>query len=260
VRQIQLGIDIDADGVPDLDPSKIHVLGQSLGASMATIVLAVEPAVRTGVLNVVGGSGLEGGRLSPLLRPVIGMAELAARTPSLINVGGASGFEFEESIPLRNLPPLTNTLSGAFAIARFLDAFEWAEQSGYSSAWAPHIRQRPLPGHSAKQVLLQIAKGDQTIPNPDNSSAVRAGHLADRTMFYRHDLAFAADPTKLKDPHRFLTNNNVASMRAVALAAQGQAAIFLASMGTNTIDPDGAGPIFEMPIQLPLPETLDIIP
>jgi hypothetical protein len=31
-------------------------------------------------------------------------------------------------------------------------------------------------------------------------------------------------------------------------------------MGTNTIDPDDAGPLFEKPIPLPLPERLDFIP
>jgi hypothetical protein len=34
----------------------------------------------------------------------------------------------------------------------------------------------------------------------------------------------------------------------------------LVSMGTNTIDPDDAGPLFEKPIPLPLPERLDFIP
>jgi len=259
VRQIQRGIDFDADGVPDLDASQIHVLGQSFGAQVAPIVLAVEPAVRSGVLNVVGGSAMETARLG-ILRPVIGIFELAPRKPSLINVGGASGFEFEESIPLRNVAPVTNTVPGAFAIARMIDVFQWAQQAGDPSAWAPYIRKRPLQGRSAKPVLLQIAKGDQEMPNPTNMAVIRAGDLADRTMFYRHDLAFAADPTKPKNPHRILTSNVVASMLAIALATQRQAAVFFASMGATIIDPDDTGPVFEMPIPLPLPETLDFIP
>jgi hypothetical protein len=36
--------------------------------------------------------------------------------------------------------------------------------------------------------------------------------------------------------------------------------MFLASAGTVTIDPDGAGPLFETPIFGPLPETLNFIP
>ena len=84
MRQIQLGIDFDGDGVPDLDASKIHVLGQSMGSAVAPIVLALEPAVRTGVLNV-GYPGPEGARLGSV-RQVFALFELAVRKPSLINV------------------------------------------------------------------------------------------------------------------------------------------------------------------------------
>ena len=34
-------------------------------------------------------------------------------------------------------------------------------------------------------------------------------------------------------------------------------AIFLASDGTTTVDPDGSGPLFEVPIAGPLPEELN---
>jgi hypothetical protein len=44
------------------------------------------------------------------------------------------------------------------------------------------------------------------------------------------------------------------------VGAQTQIAIFFASGGVTVIDPDGAGPIFEMPIVLPLPETLNFLP
>jgi hypothetical protein len=36
--------------------------------------------------------------------------------------------------------------------------------------------------------------------------------------------------------------------------------VFLASDGETIIDPDGAGPLFEVPIVPPLPEELNIIP
>ena len=38
-----------------------------------------------------------------------------------------------------------------------------------------------------------------------------------------------------------------------AVAAQNQIALFFASDGATTIDPDGAGPLFETPIGIPLP-------
>ena len=46
----------------------------------------------------------------------------------------------------------------------------------------------------------------------------------------------------------------------LAVAAQLQIAIFFSSDGALTIDPDGAGPLFEMPIVPPLPETLNFLP
>ncbi len=49
-------------------------------------------------------------------------------------------------------------------------------------------------------------------------------------------------------------------VQSVAFGAQTQMAVFLASHGTLTIDPDGAGPIFEVPIAGPLPEALSFIP
>ena len=36
--------------------------------------------------------------------------------------------------------------------------------------------------------------------------------------------------------------------------------LFFASDGVLVIDPDGAGPLFEMPIALPLPEGLNFLP
>ena len=44
------------------------------------------------------------------------------------------------------------------------------------------------------------------------------------------------------------------------MGAQQQIAAFFASRGALTIDPDGAGPFFEVPIVGPLPEVLNFIP
>lgn len=49
-------------------------------------------------------------------------------------------------------------------------------------------------------------------------------------------------------------------MTAIALQAEEQAANFLASDGALTIDPDGAGLLFETSITVPLPEELFHIP
>src|SRR5260370_17536797 len=82
VRVIELGIDVDNDGFPDLDPSRIYYVGWSTGGVYGTILLGVEPAVHAGVLTAPGGSWKETRRF--IARDVIAVP-LAARTPSLIN-------------------------------------------------------------------------------------------------------------------------------------------------------------------------------
>ena len=81
--------------------------------------------------------------------------------------------------------------------------------------------------------------------------------MADRTIFYRHDLAFAERPTLLKNPHRFLVD--VVGFGDISLGAQGLIATFFASDGQEVIHPE-PGRFFEVPIVLPLPEALNFIP
>ena len=111
-----------------------------------------------------------------------------------------------------------------------------------------------------KPVIVQFAKGDQTVPNPTATAILRAGDLADRATYFRNDLAFAANPATPKNPHTFLTNVGAPSVAAFAVGAQQQIAIFFATEGAVVVDPDGAGPFFEVPIAGPLPETLSFIP
>jgi len=251
-------MDVDGDGVPDLDAQRIYYAGQSFGGIYGTILLGVEPDIKAGVPNVAGGSITEVARLGGF-RFLTGIA-LATRVPSLINVADPSGIVFNENIPLRDQPPVTNTVAGALPIAQVLDRYEWVQQAGNPVSYAPYIRKQPLPGHVAKPVIFQFAKGDKTVPNPTTSAILRAGDLADRATLYRNDLAFAANPAVPKNPHTFLTNIGVPAGAAFAVAAQTQIAVFFATDGAMTIDPDGAGPIFEVPVTLPLPETLSFIP
>ena len=170
-------------------------------------------------------------------------------------------FNFFENMPLRDLPPVVNNVPGATEIAKVLDRFEWVQQSGNPVSYASLIRQQPLPGSTAKPVILQMAKGDQTVPNPTSSAIVRAGGLQAQTTLYRNDLAYAANPAVGKNPHTFLTSLDSLAKAPIAVAAQSQMAVFFQSHGTVVIDPDGAaGPLFEVPVVLPLPEALNFIP
>jgi hypothetical protein len=156
---------------------------------------------------------------------------------------------------------VTNTVPGAIAIQAVLDVTNWLQQAGDAVAWAPFVREHPLAGHPVKNVIIQFARGDETVPNPTATALIRSGDLADRTSFFRNDLAFAGNLAFTKNPHTFLTNiAGAPAVAAVAIKAQMQIGIFFATSGAITIDPDGPGSLFEVPIAGPLPEDLGFIP
>ena len=64
-RTIRLGLDLNGDGKPDLDPSRIYYAGQSLGAIYGSMIMAVEPTVRAAALNVGGATVVDIARWSP---------------------------------------------------------------------------------------------------------------------------------------------------------------------------------------------------
>jgi hypothetical protein len=261
VRVIQVGMDVDGDGVADLDPHRIYYFGQSFGGIYGTKFIAVEPDVRAGVPNVPGGSIIEIVRLSPTFRSLLGIA-LLARVPSLSNAGGLVPplWGFQESIPLRDDAPVTAPAPGAMAIQEVLDNTEWVSQSGNPVAYAPHLRKTPLDGVPTRPFIIQSAKGDQTVPNPTASAIVRAADAFDRWTLFRNDLVRAARPTAPVNPHTFLTNIGNAAVADLAIAAQHQIGVFFETDGADVIDPDDGGPFFEVPIsqaQIPLMEDLN---
>jgi hypothetical protein len=265
IRQIEAGVDIDGDGSADLDAARIHYAGQSFGGIYGSILMGTEPNIQAGVLNVPGGSITEIARLSPVFRTLVAI-NLAVRTPNLLNLPPLAGVPFpgnlvfNENLPLRDAPPVVNTVAGAMDIAKYVDHSQWVAQSGNPASYTPLIRKQPLPGYAAKPVLLQVAKGDIVVPNPTSSAMIRSGDLADRTVYYRHDLAYAGNNALGKNPHGFLTSIASAASAPIAVGAQQLIARFFASRGVTVIDPDGAGPLFEVPIAGPPPEGLNFIP
>jgi hypothetical protein len=252
VNVLQRGVDVTGRGFSDLSRQRIYYAGQSFGGIYGVQLLGLERNIRAGVPNVAGGSIIEVARLGGF-RPLVGIA-LATRVPPIYNaVPNASFTNFNENMPLRNLPTVIDTVPGASAIQAVLDNTEWAQQAGNPAAYAPYLTQ---------PVIMQFARGDQTVPNPTTSAILRAGNLAGRATLYRHDLAYALDPRVGKNPHTFLTNiGNPANPlgQTVALAAQQQIATFFTSDGATTIDPDGPGPLFETPTSM-VPEDLGFIP
>jgi hypothetical protein len=280
VRVIQVGMDVDGDWQHDLDPSRIFFFGQSFGANYGTVFLAVEPSVRAGVLTVAGDPLAN--RQLGAGRPALGTL-LDARQPSLVNSPGITVLGgraigpplFHENLPLRNEVPLMvsladgttqviqspviNNVSGAMAIQELLENMEWVSQAGSPVAYAAHLRKTPLRGVPAKSVIFQFAKGDLGAPNPNTTAIVRAGDLADRTLYYRHDLARTEIPSLPMNAHMFMVSIGVAAFRDIALGAQAQIAHFFASDGETIVHPDPVR-FFEVPIQGPLPKELNYIP
>ena len=251
VEVLEQGVDVDGDGGSDLERSRIYYAGQSFGGIYGVPLLGLERKIRAGVPNVPGGPIIEIARLSPSFRPLVGI-NLISRVPSLYNAAPNPAFtSFVENKPLRNQPPVVDTVPGASAIQQLLDRTEWAQQGANPAAYAPLVK-RP--------VILQFARGDQTVPNPTTSAIIRAGGLASQTTLYRNDLAFQANPAVPRNPHSFLTGVANPAIAQFALAAQTQIATFFASDGETVIDPDGAAPIFETPMVGPPPEDLAFLP
>jgi hypothetical protein len=278
-------MDVDGNGVSEFDPRRVYYAGQSYGGIYGTEFVAVEPDVGVGVINVAGGSETE------LFHQGINRGLqgdfLAARVPSVINspgimrIGGLNvrAPQYHDNKPLRDgVPytvrladgsehviqsPVTNTVAGATVIQEVLENREWVAMSGDPLAYAPHIRRQPLPGVPAKSVIYQFAKGDYNVPNPSTTALLRAGDLADRATYYRHDLAHAEEPRMGGNPHGFLSFiANPAGVlpleREISLGAQSQIAAFFASDGKEVVHPEPAR-FFEVGLK-ELPEDLNYIP
>jgi fermentation-respiration switch protein FrsA (DUF1100 family) len=262
VKVLKGGIDANADGTPDLSTSRIYYAGQSFGGIYGVQLLGLEPDIRAGVPNVPGGPIVEIARLGASgvlsFRTLVGAA-LLFRSPSLYNNPAPDPFltNFNENIPLRNLPIETDTVPGAAAIQTLIDNTEWAQQAANPAAYAPFI---------TAPVIIQFARGDMTVPNPTTSAIIRAGNLQSRTTLFRNDLVIASGVPVSHNPHTFLTNlftpTGFDPGRPYALQAQVQIATFFATDGAVTIDPDGsgtAGRFFETPTSM-VPEDKGWVP
>lgn len=225
VRAIRRGVDVDGDGRVDLDRERIYYVGQSFGGIYGTLLMAVDPLVRVGVLNVAGGPIVEIARQSPSFRDLV-VEQLQQRRPPLLN-GEA---DFTESIPLPGEAPVRAPAAGALDIQAYFDRAEWLSQSANPVAFAPYLKLVPLPGVGPKAVLYQWAVGDLTVPNPTTSALLHAGLLEPVSSLYRHDLVSGLSE-RFKNPHGFLTWLGSPEVHAIGRAAQEQVARFFVSGG-----------------------------
>ncbi len=240
------------DGL-DLDLNRVYLAGQSLGAVQAALVHAVDPTIEVAALSVGGGTLVELARLSPTFRNILGAYFTQLRQPPIGDV--MTPFDDEYPLRLRGASPVRS--GNALSMQDVLEIAEWAQMPGDPIAFAPRFKRSPLDGVPAKRTLFQIALGDRTVPNSANSFLIREADGLEQTRLYRHDRAFAADPTIGTNPHAYLVDILTASGRIVANAAQSQMAGFLASDGMVIRDANsGLGapftePLFEAPRALP---------
>jgi len=261
VRTITGGVDLDGDGKPDLDASRIYYVGESLGSMYGTIFSAIEPGVRASVLNVGGGTVADIVRWSPSYHG-LATAAVANRTPSLLNEGN----DFNDNYVYPYQPVKVNAVPGAVAIQNEFELYEWLESLGDPVYFAPHLVASPLPGIPYKRILFQLARLDTTMPNIATTRLIKAANHP-TTWEYRHDIAMADGLQVPQDPHPFLAlfigiSGNAIQFPSldaiyIGLAAQHQVAGFFTSDGQIAPDANTFLPaylpqgLFEIPTHLP---------
>ena len=224
------GTDVDADGSADLSGRGVTYFGQSFGGIYGTMLTGADPDVARSVLNVPGGPITEIVRLSPAFR---GLTFLQLQAAGLVNSTDPTRVFFQEQLPLKGDGPVVATVPGAVAIQDFLAKTTWLNRPGSPETFAPLIRPR--------RVIIQVAYGDETVVNPTSYTIADAGDLFHRVSLFRNDKA----TPELPNPHGFLLQLDHPSARQ----GQQQVATFLRT--GRTIDPDGAGPVWEVPIADP---------
>ena len=143
--QLLLGeTDLDGDGNPDTDPTRIAYFAASLGGIMGPEFLALSPDVSAGLLNVPGG-----------------------RISSIMAEGEAT------ALLVQLLTPPGTTASDK---ARLFPMLQTILERGDSANYAPHVLFDRLPGagETPPDVLVNLAMSDRVIPTVSTRALARA--------------------------------------------------------------------------------------
>jgi hypothetical protein len=233
VRVLEKGVDIDGNGTVDTCTGanlKIGYYGRSWGGMVGALLLGSDPKVTLGVLNVPGAPVSDIARLGDF-RSLLSQV-LQFESPGMLNGGpGLNGFT--ESLPLRLDARKNGVVQGAVPLQEELARVSWVGRSGSPDAYAPRLK--PVAGQ--KNVIVQVAYTDGTMPNPATNDLLRAGDLYGKTWVYRADRTstFAANP------HNFL----VEITTPAHFEGQEQIRRFLSTNGADERDPDGSKPNWE---------------
>jgi hypothetical protein len=206
VRMIERGVDVDGDGWRDLDPARIGYLGISLGGLAGGPLVATEPAIGAAVLNVMSGRTALNG-LNKGTRPIY-EAYLAGR------VGlPADSADFE-----------TYLLQ---SIALGQHAADAADSLNFARRWWRLPFPRNFGRAGRRRVLVQEGVGDALVWNVLTEELAMVAGLS--TNVPQRDPAGVAGHWIFEPPggHGIFERADV----------QEQAGVFLASGGTELIDP-----------------------
>lgn len=135
---------------PRLDPDRIYWSGGSLGGIIGTMVLAVEPEIRAGALQVPGASFLQ------LITTQ--SAELAPLVATLTRVL----FSIDDIEAIDPFHPVATLLASV-------------TEPGDPIAYAPHVVGDPIvAGRAPADVLVTYALDDEVLPNVATEALIRA--------------------------------------------------------------------------------------
>jgi hypothetical protein len=197
-------IDLDADGLGDLDGSNINYVGLSLGAMAGVPFLAVEPTVNNALLSVPGG----------------GIANLLAGSQTF-------GPVVEAGLASAGIQP------GSADFAQFLLAAQTVVDSADPINWGALTVQ-------TNSVVLQQVAGDTVVPNAVPGAPLSGTEPLIRVMGLDAITQSTQDPMGLRGAVRFLQGSHGSLLDPTAAPAvtaemQGQAASMISSGGAAVV-------------------------
>ncbi len=197
-------MDIDGDGVSDLDGSNINFVGLSLGSMVGTPFLAVEPTVGNGVLSVPGG----------------GIANLLSGSETFGPVI-RSGLESAGVEPFS--PDYYQFLLAAQTVIDSADPINWG-----ATATAQNT------------ILLQQVAGDTVVPNAVEGAPLSGTEPLIRIMGLDAITQTTQDPMGIRGAVRLIQGGHGSLLdpsagQAVTAEMQGEAASMVASGGAGVV-------------------------
>jgi hypothetical protein len=200
-------MDLDNDGAPDLDGSKIYFVGQSLGSIVGIPFIALEPNVNVALTSVPGGGIARLLEASPTFGPRIraGLQAAAGLVP--------------------NTPDYDRFFGAAQQVIDPADPINY----GFASA--------------QNAILLHEVIGDQVVPNSVAGAPLSGTEPLIRVLGLPALTASVQEPNGVRRAARFIVGDHGSLLSPAASAAatnemQRQMASFIASGGTAVLVQD----------------------